>query len=228
MPSETPVTDGRPSSSHDSQNGPSTHAATAESQPGTHGRRGHHESGPARPEGPAPSPARQGQGNEWTQADRDRVRALYEEDFGPRRTAPGRDRGVNVVGKKPVRSPGDTSDLPPTGEQLAEMENQDAPRVERARNMFDRDFHDFSDAASNFATTARQILEQPPPTGHPGVMVDTHSHWAPESAPNATPSVEGIIEVAFVAGVLVDQAIHRLGRRISDEKERAKADASNR
>jgi hypothetical protein len=44
-------------------------------------------------------------------ADRDRARALYHEDFGKQTAAgdigTGRDRGSNVVGDKPDKSPGD-------------------------------------------------------------------------------------------------------------------------
>jgi hypothetical protein len=151
---------------------------------------------------------------------------LYAEDFGPGHTAAGRDRGVNVVGEKPAKSPGDTSDLPPTGEQLVEMEDKDAPRREKIRSLVDRDFGDFDDAVSKFTATAEQILEQPPPTGHPGVLVDTHSHWAPESPPNATPSMGGIAELTLVVGVLADHATHWAGRKMDEMKGRAEADAN--
>lgn len=63
----------------------------------------------------AAPPERRDDGYSWPppQADRDSARALYREDFGTKATADsarhGRDRGINVIGDKPDRSPGDTS-----------------------------------------------------------------------------------------------------------------------
>jgi hypothetical protein len=152
---------------------------------------------------------------------------LYAEDFGPGHPAAGRDRGVSIVGDNPVRSPGDTSDLPPSGEQLLRMEDKDAPRREKIRSAVDRDFGDFDDAVNYFATSTQEILEQPPPAGHPGVVADTHAHWAPESASNATPGLVNVPELILVAAVLTDHAIHWIGHKVSEKKEREKADASH-
>jgi hypothetical protein len=145
---------------------------------------------------------------------------LYAEDFGPRPPAPGRDRGVNVVGDKPAKSPGDTSDLPPTGEELVETADEGKPRAERVRNRLYKSLDDADDSINNAATSAKAYLEQPPPTGHPGVIADTHAHWAPESPQDATPSVESVAELILVAGVLVDQAILKARHKIHEMRER--------
>jgi hypothetical protein len=205
-------------SSPDSQNGQSASSTATESQQGARGGRDQRESAVVRPEGPtAPAPAGQGRDDEWTQADRDRVRALYADDFGPKPATGGRDQGVNVVGNKPDKSPGDTSDLPPSGKELLERAEDDAPRPEKFRNKFYEGIDDISQGATPMVNAAREYLEQPPPTGHPGVVTDTHPYFTPESPSNATPGVGDIIELTLVAGVLADRTIH-WGRRIIAEK----------
>jgi hypothetical protein len=142
---------------------------------------------------------------------------LYAEDFATRHATAGRDRGFNVVGDKPVKSPGDTSDLPPTGGELVEMEDKDASRTEKFRSRLYKSLEDIDDAINDTAPAVQGAMIQPPPAGSPGVMVDTHSHWSPEAAPDATPSVGGVAEVALVVGVLVDQVVHRIRHKVSTE-----------
>jgi hypothetical protein len=153
--------------------------------------------------------------------DQERARALYREEFGPlaaaHKPASGWDRGANVVGGKPDRSPGDTSDLPPTGEELVETADKEASRPEKLRNQFFKRLEDVDDSINDVAPEAQQILEQQRPTGHPAVVADVHSHWVPESVPDATPSVGSIAEVVLVLGVLADRAIHWSTRKVADK-----------
>jgi hypothetical protein len=168
----------------------------------------------------------QDRGDTWPppQADRDRARTLYEEDFGAKRAVsdaqPGRDRGTNVVGDKPVKSPGDTSDLPPTGEELLETADEDAPRTEKVHNQFYKSFDDIDDAAKTMVTSAKAFLDQPPPTGHPGVLVDTQPQWEPESAPNATPDAGSFAEIALVSVVLGDRTIDWARHKLAEMRGR--------
>jgi hypothetical protein len=74
-----------------------------------------------------------------------------------------RDLGSNTVGEKEAQSPGDTSDLPPTGEELLESDDKPLPRVERVRGMIDREFGDFSDSVVNTSVAAQEVSELPPP-----------------------------------------------------------------
>lgn len=212
--------EGKRTPSLDSHNGQSAHAGTAESQPDAHGRRDHHQAVPARPEGAVATPrAGQGQSDAWPppQVDRDRVRALYAEDFVSKHTGAGRDRGSNVVGEEPVKSPGDTSDLPPSGDELVETADEDAPRPEQFRNRLYKRLDDIDDAVTNAVPTVQDVLVQTPPTGSPGAIADTHAHWAPESTPNATPSVGSIAEVVLVASILADRAIHWASHKVANE-----------
>jgi hypothetical protein len=182
---------------------------------------------PARREAAAaPSPTGQDRGDTWPppQADRDRARALYAEDFGGKNTTgdanAARDHGINVVGDKPVKSPGDTSDLPPTGEELVEPDDENATRAEKVRNWFNKDFGDIDDSVKNMVTPAQQLLDQPPPTGHPGVSVDTQPRWAPESAPNATPDIGNIAELGLVLAVLGDRTFDYVRHKVAEMRGR--------
>lgn len=181
----------------------------------------------------APADAERDQGGTWPppQADRDRARALYEEDFGGKDKAAdpseGRDRGINVVGDKPRASPGDTSELPPTGKELAEPDEKDATRAEKRRNLFDRDFGDIDDSVKNMVTTVQQIMDQPPPSGHPGVVVDTQPQWGPESVPNAAPDIGNIAELGLVLGVLSSRTFGYVRHKVAEMREGATADASH-
>jgi microcystin degradation protein MlrC len=113
-----------------------------------------------------------------------------------------------VVGDKPDKSPGDTSDLPPSGEELVETADEEASRAEKLGNRFFKRLEDVDDAVNDAAPSVQQVLDQRTPAGHPAVLADVHSHWAPESVSDAAPSVGGIAEVVLVLGVLADRAIH--------------------
>jgi hypothetical protein len=145
---------------------------------------------------------------------------LYRQDFGAQAAArhpgTGRDQGTNVVGGKPDKSPGDTSDLPPTGQELLEMEDDKEPRAEKVRNEFARDFGDVDDAFKNTVTSVQQVLDQPPPAGHPGVQVDSHPQWVPESQPSATPDVGSMVELGLVTVVLADRTIDYVRHKVAE------------
>jgi hypothetical protein len=132
-----------------------------------------------------------------------------------------------VVGDKPDKSPGDISDLPPAGEGLLEPDDKNATRAEKLRNLFDRDFGDVDDAVTNTATSVQQVLDQPPPAGHPGVQVDTHPQWVPESTPIATPDVASMAELGLVLAVVADRTIDYVRHKVAEMRGRDKADASH-
>jgi hypothetical protein len=221
---ETAPATGKPPSSRDSHNGRPASTAAGDSTPHANNR---HDAA-ARP-GETASSRAPGNGDTWPppQADRDSARALYAEDFGSKHATADRDRGTNIVGDKPARSPGDTSDLPPTGAELVETAGEDKPRVEKFSHAFYKGFDDIDDGAKTMVTSAKEFLDQPPPTGHAAVVADTHAHWVPESTPDATPGVGDIAELVLVAGVLADRAFHRVRNTVNDKTGRANADASH-
>jgi hypothetical protein len=128
----------------------------------------------------------------------------------------GRDAGTNVVGNEPDRSPGDTSDLPPAGEQLLNVENDEAPRAEKLRNEFYKEFGDVTDAVSQEAGTVQQILERPAPTGHPEVPVPARPEVAPEAALHGTPDAGTVAEMGLVLGVMGIQAGRWVRHRLAE------------
>lgn len=83
-------------------------------------------------------------------------------------TSSGREQGTNVIGEKPGRSPGDRSDLPPTGEQIVEMEDPKASRAERARKEFlsEENLGDAFDATDEWAKTGQDLFTRPPTGQH--------------------------------------------------------------
>jgi hypothetical protein len=125
-----------------------------------------------------------------------------------------------VVGDKPRMSPGDISDLPPTGEELVEPDDENATRAEKFGNLFNRDFDDVDDAVKNTATSVQQVLDRPPPAGHPSVVVDTQPQWAPESSANATPDIGNIAELGLVLGVLGNRTFDYVRHKVAEMRGR--------
>jgi hypothetical protein len=174
------------------------------------GQHGHQRG--ANRDGSPQSPAAPDHGDAWPppKADQDRARVLYQHDFGPHAAASsaaaGRDRGTNVVGDKPDKSPGDTSDLPPTGGELLKMGEDKEPRPERLRDKFFDKLDDINDATKEQGETLRKLMDRPPPTGHPEVAVNSGPMIGPEMAQHVTVDVGSTAEVAMVLGVIGFQA----------------------
>jgi hypothetical protein len=155
---------------------------------------------------------------EASQDDRDRWHALYEEYLKDATT--GRDQGVNVVGDKPDRSPGDTSDLPPTGEQLVNREKDEVSPFDKFRNELNKDFGDISDVVSEKAETVQQILERPRPISHPEVTVPAGPQIGPETPAHAIPDAGTVADIGLVLGVLGIQTVHWIRHKLDEVKGR--------
>ena len=151
-----------------------------------------------------------------SQADRDRWRAMYQE-FLQDATA-GRDQGINVVGGKPDRSLGDTSDLPPSGEQLLHMEKEEASRPEKLRNKFLEEVGDATDSAKSVAQTTQDVLERPAPVGQPEIRVPAGPYVAPEVPQHTTISAGSVAETAVILGVVVMEAGNRIMHRLAERR----------
>jgi hypothetical protein len=198
---------GKSMTAGDSGPGQHTHIVPAERHQAHDGRQ-HDRQQAASPQDSRQSPAQQDQGGTWPppRADQDHARALYQQDFGEQPAAPsastGRDRGTNVIGDKPVKSPGDTSDLPPTGEELLKMQDDKKPRLEKLRDKFYEELEDVDDATKEQGETLQNLLERPPPTGHPEVAVNAGPMIGPEIAQHVTVDAGSVAEVALVLGVI--------------------------
>jgi hypothetical protein len=148
------------------------------------------------------------------QADRDRARALYREDFGVLAGAgSGRDRGVNTVGDRPDRSPGDTSDLPPTGAELLEAENEEDSRGDRFIRKVEREIGDVIDQAKSQVETVNDLLVRPP-TGHPEVAVNSGPVLGPEAVQHSAVDPSATAELGMVLGVIGFQAVRWLHHKV--------------
>jgi hypothetical protein len=151
-----------------------------------------------------------------TEQDRGRLHDIYQDWL--KEQSGGREKGVNVVGDKPDRSPGDTSDLPPAGEELVELENNDTSRPERLKRWFDREFDDVDDVVNKTATSVQELLERPPPTGHAEVQVPAGPQI--ESVPHGTPDAGAIAELGLVMGMLGAHAYGAIHRKVAEVRRR--------
>jgi hypothetical protein len=120
----------------------------------------------------------------------------------------GWEQGANVVGDKPDKSPGDISDLPPTGEQLLDLEDDKRSRLDGLRREFERDevLDGLHGEAEQDATTVQSILAARPPEGHPvQVVPDT---------PQLIPVTPAGIDAGMMAssGLMVGVMLIELGR----------------
>lgn len=126
-----------------------------------------------------------------------------------------RDLGRNTVGEKEARSPGDTSDLPPTGEELPENADQDKPKMERLKNKLYREIGDVNDAAKNQAESVRDAFAHPQPTGHAGVPVPGPA-VAPQEAQHGGASPDSVTQLIVVGGVMGYQTARWVQHKINE------------
>ena len=96
---------------------------------------------------------------------------------GTRWASGQRTEGDNAGGQAPDRSPTDTSDFPPTGEQLLHMESDKASRAERMRLEGYRSADDILHVTGEWSELGYDLLAKQPPTGH------TEANTRPEVSP---------------------------------------------
>lgn len=132
----------------------------------------------------------------------------------------------NVVGEKEDRSPGDISDLPPTGEKLVETEDSDAPRPQRVGRKLFREVDDFVDAAKTETDAVSMALKNPGPTnmcieGAP----PTRGPEITDASPHPTPTPGAIVEATLYTGL----ALFRTGQAIQHtlRREQRSGDGGN-
>lgn len=160
-------------------------------------------------------------GTHWVSGDAVRAaRAEAERKPGTQRhditdIPPMREQGRNIIGAKPERSPGDTADLPPTGEQLLEPDDGELPRPERLGRAIDRGFDGIKDSATNLATTMQELWDTPGTGGHAAsIAIPKGPEVNP--VPFQSPDVGSIVELGVVAGVLAWHAYHRTRDAVSE------------
>lgn len=126
--------------------------------------------------------------DDFTPEERAQLHAAYEEyrKEYESMSASGWEQGANVVGDKPDQSPGDTTDLPPTGEELLEMDNDKLSRFEKFRRETYKEIDDILDTSEQDSGTIEQLFDHPPTGGHAEVPV---GHPVVDQPPS--PGVDG-------------------------------------
>jgi hypothetical protein len=120
------------------------------------------------------------------------------------RWAPGdRVDGANVVGDKPDRSPGDTSDLPPSGEQLLAMDGDKASRAERMRREGYRQADGLLGIASKWTEVGHDLLARQPPAGHAEVSTGPGISAAPREGLNPGDTASALLVFSALAAEAV-------------------------
>jgi hypothetical protein len=127
-----------------------------------------------------------------------------------------RDLGRNTVGEKPDRSPRDTSDLPPAGDELVETADRDKPRMERLKNAAFQEFGDVVDGVKDETDSILNVMSKPMPTGHTEVPVRDGPTAAPMEAQHAAASPDSVVQLLLVGGVIAFQAGHWAERKVHE------------
>jgi hypothetical protein len=158
------------------------------------------------------------------ESDRARVRQLYRElraeaaDWDQRG---GREQGNSVVGVRPGRSPGDASELPPAGEELAEARPD---RRSRFSGLLDETesketLDELNEAAKETAGAVQQWLSARPPEGHPGQRVAPAVPHFIRSAPDQGIEAGDAASAVLVTGILAAHAVRWVDEKLRHGKD---------
>lgn len=150
------------------------------------------------------------------QAETERKPAAQRHDITD--VPPMREQGRNIVGEKPDRSPGDTTDLPPTGEKLVEMEDMDVPRSQRFGRKFLHEYNDFVDAAKNETDVVRNVLAHPAPTGHAETTPPVRTPGYSDVPSHTAPDPSAIVEATLVTGLVLFRTGQVIAHRVNRER----------
>lgn len=170
-----------------------------------------HDDSAAEDPGPAPD-------ERPPQEDIDRWHELYQEYRHEQEQADrGWREGTNVVGEKPDRSPGDTSDLPPTGEQLLSMEGDRESRLDRLRRTTEgpETFDDLQDSLEKNVNLAHDAFQRPEPTGSHTEVPHQPEFTAP---PHQATDAGQIAVTGLVVGVLGVELFRWVHHKVSPLK----------
>jgi hypothetical protein len=132
------------------------------------------------------------------------------------RWSPGdREPGENVVGEKPDKPPGDTSDLPPTGEHLVDMEREKLSRFEGLRRESEKEenLDGLHSEVEHDADTIQKWLQGRPPAGHAEQPVLTSPQIGPE-VHHYEVEAGSLATMGLMLGVLGVEAVRWAHRRL--------------
>jgi hypothetical protein len=162
---------------------------------------------------------------EPTLEERERLHEAYQDYLKEYGQEPGSgwQQGRNTVGDKPDRSPGDTSDLPPTGTELLDMDSDDLSRFEKLRKETYKETDDIFDVTEKDGGTLKDLFDRPPTVSHTEIP---SGHAVIDQAP--TSGIDGghLVTAGLVVGIIgleTARAISHIG-----EKWRGKRHDGNR
>jgi hypothetical protein len=145
--------------------------------------------------------------SEWpSAADRDRWHSMYQDFLASAQAGPGQDAGV--VAEKPDTSPWDTSGLPPTGEELLDMEPEESRAAAARREFYKPEIlENVHRTIEHDANGIQQFFERPPTGSHTDVPAAT-----PHASPPGFDTVSGtdMATAALAAGIVAFE----LGRKM--------------
>jgi hypothetical protein len=158
--------------------------------------------------------------------DRARLHDLYQEYLKDVATAQdvGRETGTNVVGNKPDRSPADISDLPPTGEELVEMEGDKKSRFQGLWHEAEKEdaLDGIHTELETDANTLHEWLTTRPPEGHAEQPVPVSPGIGPQVADHAIDAGNAATACLALGFVMVELG-RRIHERLNHRKENANA-----
>jgi hypothetical protein len=147
--------------------------------------------------------------------------AALPHDAGRYLSTGERQVGIPYVGEKPDKSPSDTSDLPPSGKELAEgAEDDKLSRFERVRRAAEDQeiLRDVPDAITEQGNAWQHALAKMPPEGHSVQVVHDHPHHAETTADHAT--VGDIASTGVMLGIVLFEGGRWLAGHLGHRKEK--------
>jgi hypothetical protein len=152
--------------------------------------------------------------NEPTPEERTRWHDMYQDYLKEQESDQGTgwSEGANVVGDKDDRSPGDTADLPPTGQELLDMDSDTMSTLDRLRNRVYEDADDVLDIAEKTGNRGFELFDRPPTAAHTETPVGHPEFTVPDQH-----GVEGgqIVVAGLVVGMLGYEAARAVRHKIT-------------
>jgi len=130
-------------------------------------------------------------------------------------------QGDSVVGPEPDKSPGDTSDLPPSGDELIEMESTKKSRFDGLLHEAEKEetLDNLHDVLDEDGTTVQKWLSARPPEGHPEQPVPVSSPHLIPGAPEHGIDGGNAATAVMVAGIVTVHMVRWIDGKLRHGKD---------
>jgi hypothetical protein len=153
--------------------------------------------------------------------DRERLHALYQDYLKEQQSVqdPGRAQGSDIVSDKPDKSPGDTSDLPPTGQELVDMESSKDSRFDALLHEAEKEenLDGLHDALEDSGNTVEKLLTARPPEMHAEQPVPVAPYYAP-SVPDHAIDGGSTVSAIMTAGIVTVHLVRWMKDRLEPKE----------